>query len=76
MWTRECFNLVSCRPDDLGVVAGGGAEGEGLDVLVPEERHLVVPVCHRGHPIVSRGFQGLLVNVEVLSYSEPDEENI
>ena len=52
-------------------MAGGGAEGEGLDVPVPEERHLVIPVGHRSRPVVGRGLQGLLVDVEILTNSKP-----
>ena len=65
-------HLVRGGPDHLGVVAGGGAEGEGLDVLVPEERHLVIPVSHRCRPVVGRGLQGLLVDVQILTNSESD----
>ena len=53
-------------------MAGGRAEGEGLDVLVPEERHLVIPVRHRGRPVIARELQGLLVDVEILTNSESD----
>ena len=65
-------HLVSRGPDHLGVVPGGGAEGEGLDVLVPEERHLVIPVSHCGSPVVGWSLQRLLVDVEILTNSEPD----
>ena len=52
-------------------MAGGGAEGEGLDVLFPEERHLVIPVSHRRRPVVGWGLQGLLIDVEILTNAEP-----
>ena len=52
-------------------MTGGGAEGEGLDVLVPEERHLVIPVGHRRRPVVGWGLQGLLIDVEILTDSKP-----
>ena len=54
-------------------MAGGGAEGEGLDVPVPEERHLVIPVSHRSRPVIGRGLQGLLVDVEILTNSESED---
>ena len=69
--TSRWPHLVCRGPDHLGVVAGGGAEGEGLDVPVPEERHLVIPVSHRSRPVIGRGLQGLLVDVEILTNSKP-----
>ena len=58
-------------------MAGGGAEGEGLDVPVPEEHHLVIPVGHRSRPVVGRSLQGLLVDVEILTNSKPGNyENV
>jgi len=52
-------------------MTGWTAELERLDILVAEERHLLVPVGDRLVPVIFRRRQGLLVDVEVLSNSKP-----
>ena len=69
---RPAPDLVRVSPDQLRVVTGRGAELEGLDVLVGEDLHLVIPVRHGLLPVIVRPPLGLLVDVEILSNSKPD----
>ena len=65
-------DLVRVCPDHLRVVAGGGAELEGLHVFVGEYLHLVIPVSHCLLPVVVGFPLGLLVDVEILSNTKPE----
>ena len=58
---------VGVGPGEGGVVANVSTESEGLDAVVGEELHLVVPVIDGALPVGGGALAGLLVDVQILA---------
>jgi len=70
---RRCStsNLISICPDQLRVVTSRHHKLERLNPFVAEEFNFVVPVCDRLFPVVFGQTKALLVDVQILTNSEP-----